>query len=182
MSYLESPVATTPTFPRVPAFLRDFEEYRSDGARQMFAAMLITSLKDARAVAAGGNLPGEVTAEGLLEWATDMRKEIDRGGFRAGFLEALGSSEFLMNTHPGYPLKMMEAPEVTHEQAVQATTFEAACVEYAEGRRSDIPQAADLLQGCPPRLIRRCERLVAESALAAISHRHEALQATQTKE
>jgi hypothetical protein len=135
------------TLRTVPEFVLELGQSRSEGARQMFAALFITTLEDAQAVVAGGHLD-EVTPEGLLEWATDMHKEIDRGGFRQDFLTMLASEGFLMNTHPGFGLVMMTIPYVTRDHIAGIAAFETACQEYGKGERES-PEIGDFIPDCP---------------------------------
>jgi len=150
------------TFRTVPEFVRELEQSRADGARQMFAALFITTLEDAQAVWDGGHIEG--TPEQLLEWAKDMKQEIDRGGFRQDFLALLASDDFLMNTHPGFGLSMMSAPYVTRDQINGLQAFEAACLEYAKGEREK-PEVAEFLPNCHESIKRECKLIQIESTM-----------------
>jgi hypothetical protein len=148
-------------FPTVPRFLLELEQDRSEGARQIIAALFITTLEDAQVVCAGGGI--EMTPEDLLEWAISMKAEIDQGGFRGDLLRLL-SKGFLTNTHPGFPLAMLSNPYVTREQVTHLGAFEAACVEYGKGLR-DEPQIEDFLPDCPKAIERECNLLRIEASM-----------------
>ena len=139
-------------FRRVPEFAWEAEQNRAEGALQMFAALFITTPADARAACAPGGDP-----EDLLEWATSMRHEIERGGFRPAFLKLL-SEGFTMNSHPGFGLSMMKAPRLPHAQFEALDAFEAACQALAAGE-ADPPRIEDYLPDCHPETARECRLL-----------------------
>jgi len=151
------------TFPRVPEFMLEFAQARAEGAWQMFAALFITTLEDAKAVCAGGKLDG-ATPERVLEWAASIRQDIDEDGFRRDFLSVLASEGFLMNTHPGFGLSLMNTPYVGHQHLDGLLAFEAACVEYGKGER-DEPKVSDFLPDCPTAVKQECKRLLNLAAI-----------------
>ncbi len=155
-------------FRRVPLFGREFEGARADGGRQMLAAFLIQTEEDANAILSAPNNMIEGTAQDLVEWAESMRREIDRGGFRKGFLMMLGSEGFSMNTHPGFPLVMMNAPSVTCAQDLQIDAFEAACVAYAAGKETGAPQVADFIEECPAGIKKECDLLLIQATITRL--------------
>jgi hypothetical protein len=150
-------------FKKVPEFVLDSAQARSHGARQIFAAFFIQTLEDAKIVI-DGQMRGITTAENLLEWAQSMRDEVGEGSYRDEFLKALARDGFFTNSHPGFPLQLMNNPHITRQEIKQAELFEEHCKAYSEGKE-DEPAIEDFIPDWSSVTKRECERLILQAKI-----------------
>jgi hypothetical protein len=108
-------------------------EGQLQGALQIIAALVLTDAEADEMCEARG-----------AEWAKSMREELLSPDWRPTLIKALQNQGFLTNTHPGFPLGLLERAPSSHwalDEAYKA--LEVMLQAYADGEGEDIPDNED---------------------------------------